>query len=181
MARLCYDRNYLAIEQLRPDWPKALLLHCVGAADLAGPLRAACCYLLQSLYIDCDPHEPYEAVAMARLWTSLDRVDATDAYWTQRTGGRARRGARMGGERGRSRRAGMWHISAVAAVTHRAGAGLSAGPKGHPAHIPRNRRACPLCATGRPPAAGGGACVHRGQHAHAHGQQEEGGGYRCSS
>ena len=33
-AQLCYDRNYIAIKYLRRDWPKELILHCLGTAEL---------------------------------------------------------------------------------------------------------------------------------------------------
>ena len=52
--------------------------------DPHSPLRAACCRLLLSLYIDCDPHERYQAVPLARQWQSLERVDNEDAFWSMR-------------------------------------------------------------------------------------------------
>ena len=33
-AQLCFDRNYIAIKHLRRDWPKDLILHCMGTPEL---------------------------------------------------------------------------------------------------------------------------------------------------
>ncbi|CAF3997190.1 unnamed protein product, partial [Rotaria sp. Silwood2] len=79
-AHMCFDRQYLAIDNLSIELTIELILTCIKSENLPPDLRAAFCRLMIHIHVNRDPQEEVTRIKYARLWNQVKSTISLNDY-----------------------------------------------------------------------------------------------------
>ncbi|CAF3328350.1 unnamed protein product [Rotaria sp. Silwood1] len=77
---MCFDRQYLAIDNLSLELSIELILTCTKSENLPADLRAAFCRLMVHMHVNRDPQEEVTRIKYARLWNQVKSAISLNEY-----------------------------------------------------------------------------------------------------
>ncbi|CAF3881050.1 unnamed protein product [Rotaria sp. Silwood2] len=79
-SHMCFDRQYLAIDNLSLELSIELILACTKSENLPADLRAAFCRLMIHMHVNRDPQEEVTRIKYARLWNQVKSAISLNDY-----------------------------------------------------------------------------------------------------
>ncbi|CAF1108028.1 unnamed protein product [Rotaria sordida] len=79
-SHMCFDRQYLAIDNLSLELSIELILTCTKSENLPADLRAAFCRLMVHMHVNRDPQEEVTRIKYARLWNQVKSAISLHEY-----------------------------------------------------------------------------------------------------
>ncbi|CAF3819449.1 unnamed protein product, partial [Rotaria magnacalcarata] len=79
-SHMCFDRQYLAIDNLSLELSIELILTCTKSENLPADLRAGFCRLMIHMHVNRDPQEEVTRIKYARLWNQVKPAISLNEY-----------------------------------------------------------------------------------------------------